>query len=298
MTAAGTFALDTNTYAPSSGIALSALAAQAQDTVVMNVAASAAPTAVAMPTCTTGADLYNTTTHTWSCVSTSGAPANVVLSYKTSATMPVYTTQQSLASVTGVSGGSGFSGSGTIFLTNFNNGCSAGNTATVTLSAGSFSSATVTGIGNGCTAAPTSATCTSGTASCTGSPISITVATTVSLQSNQIASITIPAGIMGLNSVAHVTLTGSACGGSTTPYASCSVVNTGTCILKTYMYSAATGTGTSNIFFTYGAAAAAKPISQFNVITNLNSLSVPSSNRDRIQWHLARSRQPRIRNFG
>jgi hypothetical protein len=43
---------------------------QAADTLVMNATGSSAvPSAVAMPTCTSGADLYNTTTHTWSCVS-------------------------------------------------------------------------------------------------------------------------------------------------------------------------------------------------------------------------------------
>jgi hypothetical protein len=49
-----------------------ALVPQAADTTVMNATGgSAAPTAVAMPTCTTGADLYNTSTHAWSCVSVS-----------------------------------------------------------------------------------------------------------------------------------------------------------------------------------------------------------------------------------
>jgi hypothetical protein len=44
---------------------------QASNTVLMNATGSpAVPSAVAMPTCTTGADLYNTTTHTWSCVGT------------------------------------------------------------------------------------------------------------------------------------------------------------------------------------------------------------------------------------
>jgi hypothetical protein len=58
---------------------LSALATQAADTIVQNATAgSAAPTAVAMPTCTTGADLYNTTTHAWSCVSAGGYPASEV----------------------------------------------------------------------------------------------------------------------------------------------------------------------------------------------------------------------------
>ncbi len=57
----------------SSAVALSDLATQAADTVVMNATGStAAPTAVAMPTCTTGAVLYNTSTHAWSCVSTGG----------------------------------------------------------------------------------------------------------------------------------------------------------------------------------------------------------------------------------
>jgi hypothetical protein len=56
-----------------SGPASIACATQAADTVVMNATGStAAPTAVAMPTCTTGANLYNTTTHAWSCVSTGG----------------------------------------------------------------------------------------------------------------------------------------------------------------------------------------------------------------------------------
>lgn len=52
---------------------LSGLPSQSNDTVVMNATgSSASPTAVSMPTCTTGADLYNTTTHAWSCVSTGG----------------------------------------------------------------------------------------------------------------------------------------------------------------------------------------------------------------------------------
>ena len=45
---------------------------QAADTVDMNATGSTAvPTAVAMPTCTSGSDLYNTSTHTWSCVAPS-----------------------------------------------------------------------------------------------------------------------------------------------------------------------------------------------------------------------------------
>ncbi len=40
----------------------------------MNATGGAAvPTAVAMPSCTSGADLYNTSTHSWSCVSTGGS---------------------------------------------------------------------------------------------------------------------------------------------------------------------------------------------------------------------------------
>jgi parallel beta-helix repeat protein len=57
---------------------------QAADTVVMNATGSSAvPSAVAMPTCTTGADLYNTTTHTWSCVGTGGAGGNGLFTYTT-----------------------------------------------------------------------------------------------------------------------------------------------------------------------------------------------------------------------
>jgi len=45
----------------------------AADSVLMNATGgSAAPTAVTMPTCTTGAVLYNTSTHVWSCVSVGG----------------------------------------------------------------------------------------------------------------------------------------------------------------------------------------------------------------------------------
>ena len=59
-------------------VPLIALATQAADTVDMNATGgSASPTAVAMPTCTSGADLYNTSTHSWSCVSTAGAVSSV-----------------------------------------------------------------------------------------------------------------------------------------------------------------------------------------------------------------------------
>lgn len=68
---------------------LTNIANQAADTVAMNATGgSAAPTAVAMPTCTTGADLYNTSTHTWSCVSTGGAVYNLGAAYALSTTTP------------------------------------------------------------------------------------------------------------------------------------------------------------------------------------------------------------------
>jgi len=82
-----------------------------------------------------------------------------------------------LGVVTGISGGT-FSGTGTLFLTSFNGGCT-GSTVTVNVLSGVFTNATITAAGTGCTTAPTSATCTSGTATCTGSPVSITVATAV-----------------------------------------------------------------------------------------------------------------------
>lgn len=54
---------------PAGVVALPSMATQAADTVVMNASGSiASPTAVAMPTCTAGALLYNTTTHALSCV--------------------------------------------------------------------------------------------------------------------------------------------------------------------------------------------------------------------------------------
>lgn len=52
---------------------LTAVAVQAADTIDMNATGgSASPTAVAMPACTSGADLYNTAIHSWSCVTTGG----------------------------------------------------------------------------------------------------------------------------------------------------------------------------------------------------------------------------------
>lgn len=76
----GAVGLRTIVAADLPAIPLSGLATQANDTVVMNATgATAVPTAVAMPTCTTGADLYNTTSHSWSCVSvpSSGFPITI-----------------------------------------------------------------------------------------------------------------------------------------------------------------------------------------------------------------------------
>lgn len=69
-----TGASDLGTLAGLSTLPLTDMAAQAADTVVMNATGgSAAPTAVAMPTCTSGAVLYNTSTHAWTCVSAGSA---------------------------------------------------------------------------------------------------------------------------------------------------------------------------------------------------------------------------------
>jgi hypothetical protein len=87
---------------------LGAVATQAANTVVMNATAgTAAPTAVAMPTCTTGADLYNTSTNSWSCVSTGGTPSFpvTVAGTVTSGGIPYFnsTTQES-SSAAGAAG--------------------------------------------------------------------------------------------------------------------------------------------------------------------------------------------------
>lgn len=87
-------------------VALASLATQAADTVVQNATGgSATPTAVAMPTCTTGADLYNTSTHSWSCVSTGGGGnyVNITASLtptNCTVTSGVCTTTGNVASVT------------------------------------------------------------------------------------------------------------------------------------------------------------------------------------------------------
>ncbi len=62
-------------------VPLTKLSTQVTDTVVMNATAgTAVPTAVAMPTCGAGsADLYNTTTHSWSCVSVGGGGGSLAI---------------------------------------------------------------------------------------------------------------------------------------------------------------------------------------------------------------------------
>lgn len=81
-----------------------------------------------------------------------------------------------LNSITAISGGSGFSGTGTLLLSNFSNCVST--TATVTITSGVFTSWALTAPGT-CSAVPTTATCTSGTATCTGSPVTINVTATI-----------------------------------------------------------------------------------------------------------------------
>ena len=81
------------------GLPLSGLLTQAADTVVQNASGStAAPTAVAMPTCTTGADLYNTSTHAWSCVSVGAYPATETHAASTSAALTFTTCGSSFTS--------------------------------------------------------------------------------------------------------------------------------------------------------------------------------------------------------
>jgi hypothetical protein len=100
--------------------------------------------------------------------------------------------QNHSTTITGISGGT-FSGSGDIFLSNFNNGCSGG-TSTVLLASGAFVSATpMIGASAGCTN-PTTATCNSGsTGTCAGSPVTISVAATTGIAAYQ-ACVTIQEG--------------------------------------------------------------------------------------------------------
>jgi hypothetical protein len=125
-----------------------------------------------------------------------------------------YSGASGLTTVTGVSSGSGFSGSGTIFLTAFNNSCT-GSTATVTLSSGAFASAAITAAGTGCTAAPTSATCTSGTATCTGSPVSITVTSTSTVLSPGTVTLLTPAAAGSYRQCGFLSMTVAATTGTT-----------------------------------------------------------------------------------
>lgn len=65
-------------------VPLSGLATQAADTVVMNATGSTAvPTAVAIPSCSTGTSalIYNTSTHSWGCNSITGSGGSSVSSY-------------------------------------------------------------------------------------------------------------------------------------------------------------------------------------------------------------------------
>ena len=135
---------------------------------------------------------------------------------------PVSVSGESLASVTGISGTLG--GSGTVFLSGFN-GCT-GCTATVTLSSGSFASATVTSAPTGgITTVPTTATCTNGTATCGAS---VTVTTTISFQAVQLGYVTIPSGALTATSVIQFWTTSDACTAASAPIAACTAINTGT----------------------------------------------------------------------
>lgn len=94
------------TNATAASAPLATLATQAADTVDMNATGgSASPTAVAMPTCTTGADLYNTSTHSWSCVSTGGGGAPTFPTNPQTATYQVVTGDFSACKVIPVASG-------------------------------------------------------------------------------------------------------------------------------------------------------------------------------------------------
>jgi hypothetical protein len=84
-----------------------------------------------------------------------------------------YFTATGLASVNSTGGtitGGSLSGTGTVYLTSFNNGGPAATVTGTIATAGSWTGSTfaVTNTGYGLTAAPTTATCTSGTATCSG----------------------------------------------------------------------------------------------------------------------------------
>ena len=84
------------------GLPLSGLTTQVADTVVMNASGSTAvPTAVVMPTCAASghADVYDPSTHTWTCNSISGA-AGVVLVPATTAANTIAPTANSVVGLT------------------------------------------------------------------------------------------------------------------------------------------------------------------------------------------------------
>lgn len=80
--------------------------------------------------------------------------------------VPVNNNSQGVASATYSSGGS-LSGTGNVTLSLFNVGCD-GTTATLAVSGGTAGAITINSPGTTCLSAPTTATCTSGTASCSG----------------------------------------------------------------------------------------------------------------------------------
>jgi hypothetical protein len=95
------------------------------------------------------------------------------------------TVSGTLGSVTAATGGS-LAGTGTVLLSGFNNGCT-GSTATVTITSGAFTSAVVTAAGTLCSAAPTTASCASGSgATCSG-----TVTVTSTTTANYVSSVAI-----------------------------------------------------------------------------------------------------------
>lgn len=173
-----------------------------------------------------------------------------------------------LCTVTAVSGGSGFSGSGTIFLTAFNNGCT-GSTVTVTLASGVFSSAATTASGTGCTSAPTSATCTSGTATCTGSPVSITVTSTLSTAFNMAA-------------IRYSTIAGDATACSSAPCYQC-VTGNGTAQTVTAMTGAAPGTTATTMEIDINAS---NVVCHVGATTATNTTTLPSSAAGYAWWEL------------
>jgi hypothetical protein len=146
------------------GITLPDLAAQAANTIVMNATSdSAAPTAVAMPTCTTGAVLYNTSAHAWSCVSTGGGVAqlnfNSPISLGASA---VYVPIGGVTANTAARGAQlvGFSGTASTLYCRITDAGTGGQTSTFTVFHGTGSGTTPTSTTMACTTAANGSTCT------------------------------------------------------------------------------------------------------------------------------------------